>query len=270
MKKIGSVLAVIFSALQVFSLCACAAEPEWKPYTGNVEGYVYYHETERERAWEEDVLSLANTFLTEHPLLLNEKTSLRYYAIQGFSVTRENLYSEALHTAFLNSINDLIPRLAELTDDQIPYELQKIVAALGDFHSQVLLSAKYYFPIFAEPFYTDNGVELRMVGLPIEHKEFIYAKLVSINGIAIDEVIKRLAPYGSIENEYCLISRITDYYLGGMLYHPGILTARGIMKSESEPANFCVETEEGEICTISIAPAPLRHPMNIGELSVRT
>ena len=246
---------MILLVVLILSLCACDAEPKWKPYTGNMEGYVYYYKTERERAWEEDVLSLADTFLNEHPLLLNEKSPLKIYAIRGFVQSQENLYNELLHYTFLTSINNLIPRLSELTDDQIPYELQKIVAALGDFHSQVPLFVKYYFPMFVEPFYTDGAVELRVVGVPSEHKEFIYSKLVSINDVGIDEVMKRLAPYGSVENEYGLISRITDFNLGGMLFHPGILTAAGIMKSEAESAVFGVETEDGKLHTISIMPA---------------
>ena len=59
MKKI---ISIILLAALILCLCACATEPKWKPYTGNMEGYVYYHKTERERAWEEDVLSLANAF----------------------------------------------------------------------------------------------------------------------------------------------------------------------------------------------------------------
>ena len=260
MKKI---ICVFLLVALILCLCACAAEPEWKPYTGTMEGYVYYNETERERAWEEDVLSLANTFLTEHPLLLNEKSSLYYYSMQGFRVKQKNQYNEALYTAFLKSVNDLIPRLSDLTDDQIPYELQKIVAALGDFHSQVILNSEYCFPMLAEPFFVDGGVELRMVVLPRAHKELIYAKLVSVNGIAIDEVIKRLAPYGSIENEYALISRLTDDSLGEMLFHPGILTAAGIMESETDTAHFALETEDGKTHTISIAPVPSEQYKNI-------
>lgn len=253
MKKI---ISIILLAALILCLCACATEPKWKPYTGNMEGYVYYHETERERAWEEDVLSLANAFLTDHPLLLNEESPLMYYLIQGFNLSKENLFNEELHTAFLQSINALIPRLSELTDEQIPYELQKIVAALGDFHSQVVLDSQYTFPVLVEPFYVDDRVEIRMVVLPTEYKEFIYAKLVSVNGIAIDEVIKKVAPYGSVENEYSLITRLIDDNLGGILLDPGILTAAGITKSKTETANFGIETEDGKMHTISIAPVP--------------
>lgn len=246
---------ILLTAL-LLCLCACASEPEWKPYTGNLEGYVYYYENERERAWEEDVLSLANTFLTEHPLLLDKESTLRYLDVNGFRSTHENLYNETLHTDFLKAINDLIPRLSELTDDQIPYELQKIIAVLGDFHSQVLLSATYYFPFTIEPFYEGGEVELRIIGLPKEYKEFVYAKLISINGVGIDEVISRLAPYGSVENEYSLIARLTDVNLGGMLCHSGILTAAGIMESETETTDFVLMTEDGKQHTVSIAPIP--------------
>ena len=51
-----------------------ATEPQWAPFTGKLNGYVYYYDQGRSRDWEEDILHVAGVFLGEvyangHPLL---------------------------------------------------------------------------------------------------------------------------------------------------------------------------------------------------------
>ena len=257
MKKL---LTMLLTAAILLSLCACEltlptepAEPGWQPYNGTMEGYEYYHESDRERKWEEDVLILAQDFADNYPLFQPGKTHMYYYAIQGLGTTIGYLYDEQLRADFFARINKLIPKLGELTNDQIQFELRKIVASLGDVHSHVYADTAYYFWIQVEPFFVEDQIEYRAVVLPSQYKHMLYAQLLSINDIAIEEIIERLTPYGSVENEYGLLSEMLIGG-GGLLYEAALLVEIGVLESETEAAAFKFQTSEGEICTVHIKP----------------
>ncbi len=248
----------IFALVLLLALLLCGCRqtdaPSWQPYTGKLEEYTYYHETQRERDWEADVLHLAQDFMDNYPLFQSGKSHMYYYAIQGLGTTIGYLEDRQLREDFLARVNELIPKLAELTDTQITLELQKLVASLGDVHSQLYPEITRVFQVLFEPFYVGQDVEYRVVVLPVQYKDLLYAKLISINGIALEEVIRRLTPYVPVENEYGLIS----YIAGELLCQPILLKEAGILQSATEKAAFELETEDGERHTVFLPPTTIQ------------
>lgn len=258
MKKI---LCVMIAVAFLLGLCACTSDPQWQPYNGTLEGYTYYHKTEREHDWEEDVLCLAQDFSDNYPLFQTGKSHMYHYAIQGLGTTIGYLYDEQLRTGFFGRINELIPKLAELTDTQIIFELQKIVASLDDVHSGLYSEITRSFPILFEAFFVGEEVEYRAVGLPVKNRNLMFAKLISINGIALGEIIRRLTPYVSVENEYGLISCITDG--DGWLYNPILLAEVGILESATAAVDFVLQTDDGEQHTVSLSSVIVQQLANV-------
>ena len=224
----------------------------YQPYAGSLENYSYYYADGRDLKWEEDILYTAETFLGKtsmhgHPLLVNEDFQI-LFAMSSSSMDYRPFYDEALRTQFLQDINELIPRITELEDEQILLALQKAIAKLGDLNTYVHFPMEQVYPIFFTAFFTDRGSELRSVMMPKEFSHLLLKKPVSINGIPIGEVIQKLMEYWSYENEYAAYSSISQF-----LSQPAYLEAIGITDGDS-PVNFRFLDADGKKVDFTLSP----------------
>lgn len=218
-------------------------EPQWTPYTGTSRGYVYFHHGERDLKWEEDVIYLADNYLDDYAQLYPFDSLVQWPDDLGYTDT---LYDEALRASFIEEINLLIPEIPELTDTQILYRLQKIVATLHDAHASVYLPASQYFPISFQPFYSDEGMEFYTVYLPAEHEEFLFTRLEAVNDIPVEEIIQRIKPYLSYENEQWAVGNIFGTYNAEHITWKNTLQITGIMDENADTAVFRLVTDSGE------------------------
>ena len=219
-----------------------------QPYTGSLEDYTYYYADGRDLEWEEDVLYTAETFLNEaHPLLTDEDVQISF-AMSSASMDYCPFYDEAARTQFLQDINDLIPCIAELKDEQILLALQKAIAKLGDLNSYVHFPMERVYPIFFTTFFSDKGTVYRAVMMPKESSQLLLGKLVAINGTPIGEVKQMLMDYSSYENEYAAAYSISQF-----LSQPAYLEAIGITDGDA-PVKFRFLDEEGEKIDLSLTP----------------
>lgn len=226
-----------------------------QPYTGSLENYSYYYADGRDREWEEDVLYTAEVFFGEesmhgHPFLIDDEFQT-LFAMESSVVYYSLFYDEALRTQFLQDINDLIPRITELEDEQILLALQKAIAKLGDLNSYVHFPQERVYPIFFTAFFTDRGAEFRAVITPKESSQVLLGKLVAINDVTISEVTQKLMDYSSHENEYAATHSISQF-----LSQPAYLEAIGITDGES-PVDFRFLDQDGNKVTIS--PSPMKY-----------
>ena len=221
-----------------------ATEPEKIPF----EDYEYRYTDERDRAWEEDVVFLAKTFLGEYPMkghpLLNNK-EVMYFKPNNFAEPR-NLYQKDLRDAFVADLETLIQNIPVLTDMEIVYELHRIVAKLSDLHSYVDLPVNEIFVFMVEPFYSDTGMELRIVRIPAQYQNALFGELVSINGVPVDEVLDRLGRYISHEWEFGKMYRMTHTFHNGLIMRKEALQIAGIVGAEDTTAKLEIITEQGE------------------------
>ena len=221
-----------------------ATEPEKIPF----EDYEYLYTEERDRAWEEDVVFLAKAFLGVYPMrghpLITNKDYFQYKDI-NYMETR-NFYQKDLQDAFVADLESLIDNIPVLTDTEIVYEMQRIVAQLSDLHSYVNLPTTDIFVFMVEPFYSDDGMELRLVRLPAEYQDALFGELVAINGVPIDEVVERLGQYISHEWEYGKMKNMTSIYHTGIIVRKEALQVAGIVGAEDTSAKLEIITEQGE------------------------
>ena len=221
-------------------------EPEESPCV--FENYEYKHSDPRDLKWERDVVYLAKAFLGVYPAeghpLLADKESRVYYT--GGIMKMESYYNAELRIRFTEQILDLIDNIPILSDTDILYEMQRIIAELSDAHSSLGIPVVESFAVTVEPFYTDAGVQLHAVRLPVEYSDCLYAQLVSINGVSIDEVISSMSKYISTENEYRMMFLLTNLIYNGLLYEKGSLQAIDVVGDQDDTAVFEFITGDGE------------------------
>lgn len=223
-------------------------------YAGTMEGYEYFHSNQRDRAWEADILYLAEGFLAEHPYLADKNIFISSSAeiFHALEVDYSDvLYNEELRSSFIKQINELISQIPAFTDAEIVYALKSIVASLGDLHSNLTaidVSDKI-FPLYFEHITEETGVSLYAICVPVEHGDIYLSKLTAINGVEINEVITRLSAYVSAENEYYPIYATVKPRSGSysMLTLANALQAIGVVEGNSNSAEFTFETEEGTV-----------------------
>lgn len=221
-----------------------ATEPAKIPF----EDYEYLYTEERDRAWEEDVVFLAKAFLgvypmKGHPLLADKEVQV--WKPQN-RIDFQNFYQEDLRDAFVKDIESLICQIPALTDTEIVYEMQRIVAKLYDAHSHIYLPVADVFVFMVEPFYSEDDMQLRLVRLPVEYQNALYGELVAINGVPIDEVVDRVGKYAAHEWEYGKMYELTSIMVTGLIMRKEALQMAGIVAAEATSAKLEIITEQGQ------------------------
>lgn len=215
----------------------------WTPFNGSDE-YEYYYNEGKERLWEEDIIELSKNFLENHPYLLDEEIiCYNYY----FNMDWKNTYDESKKHFFLDEINQLIPRISKLTDMGIIYEVEKAIAILKDGHSTITnIQSSHGFPISVQPFYKEDTIKYHVTLIPEEYQDLIFAELVSINGVAVDEIVEKLIAYVPADSKEYAINKITYWlnYLG--IWNAFALRSVGIINKEDTKAQFTLKTEKDE------------------------
>lgn len=235
------------------ALCACGMQkPSWPGYVGTLDSYEYCHTGERDRAWEEDILFLADKFLAGHPLIADDNfmnrvlTKLPSSSGYKYEYDYSNaMYNEAARQLFLEQINQLIPKIPELTDTEIIYEIQRSIALLGDGHSNIDVGFREIFPFRFDSIYDETGVSLYAVCVPDGHDNLLLGKLIAINDVPINEIIDKLSVYISHENAYWMIRNISNPFSDGLLTQKAALQIIGVVEPNATGAVFTFETEKG-------------------------
>jgi hypothetical protein len=164
--------------------------------------------TERDARWFEDLEFLVTELESGH--------------VEPFhSVTREEFEAEAAALA------GAVP---ELSDTEIAFEIQRVVALIGDGHTaaQPDLAVTAY-PIAVESF--ADGVVV--VGTSSDHEDLLGASLVGVHGVPTADVIQAGLPYFAGDSEQgkrpevarqVIVPEFLDVILDGNAPAPGTLT----------------------------------------------
>lgn len=257
MKK--KMILVLFLALVL--LCGCQTPMETVPpettvpaqagFTGDVSTYVRRYTGRWESGWEEDILFFAEKYLTEHSRVSDSNFFTDF--TPGLSGSEEVIYDNSafrpeLRAAFIEAVDALLESIPEQSDETIVNELHRIVAMLGDIHSNVFPADWDYgdiLPVCYEAFYQENGVDFRLSIVELDQSELLTAKLLSYNGIPVDEVVERLSEYMSHESDRALGFMLTTPYEFTGLNQKNLLVAAGIVQQSDKYVTAEFETADG-------------------------
>lgn len=205
---VGTLLAACTPAVPNTDTTETTTQAPQPQYAGTLEGYEYFHTNQRDRAWEEDVLVMADEFLTNHPYLANNKVYSYTWTFEG-TFRKETVaydhsrYDAALREKFIAGINTLIAHIPQLRDGQIVFECQRLVAMLEDIHSLVNATGACTarLPIGLQEIGNPDGYDYYVSIAASEFEHLLYAKLISINGVSARELLDALAVYVSAQSD---------------------------------------------------------------------
>ena len=211
-------------------------EPAWPGYVNPKTQYTYYYFEGREHKWEEDILYFANTLITEHLMLRNR---LFMVSLPNLETDSRNFYDEAFFQNFVEQINLLIPELESLTDNEIIYRLQYIIALFDDAHTRIHWYEGTYFPMFFLPFEEYGETHFYAVLVDEAYEEVLNARLEAINGYSVAEIREMIRPYAPIETEAGLTESMGGAGYGyDYLSYTSILEAGGVLEKGAKRAVY--------------------------------
>lgn len=230
------------------STAPAETQVQWHPFTGKKADYVFLHSRERDRKWEEDILYMADSYLSDYALLTHFPSRIEWPEDVEYS---DCFYDPVFREGFLAEVNEMIREIPDLTDAELLWRIQKLVATFGDAHASIYLPDTDYFPICFKPFFTEEDFSVHAVILPDSYETQLLWELDQINGFTIGEIVELLRPYVSYENETYLINRIFDMD-GAYVMREDILKIAGILPEDSDTLDFRFLAPYGGVATISL------------------
>ena len=212
----------------------------------------------RNKEWEEDIIYFAQIFLFTHPVLRNVQvpTTDVQSILSGARLSdhTDNFHDAKLRSQFLDKIHELISSIPELEDYEIIFSLSKIAAKLDDAHTGLVLNrfvfqrlGHHYYPF--DFIYFSDGFFVRSVSAPsdslVHYEDALYSRLLAINGIDTQEIIKLLSTVVPHENNYSILVQAA---LADLFQHGELLTYLGI--TTGGETEFLFENLEGDVFSI--------------------
>ena len=210
------------------------AEPAVEaPYIDARKPYTYIWENERDRKWEEDIVFFADTYLDPyrgHPLLSDRITNVCLYTdpvMRYSSEGKSNFFDPELKERFIERINELILSIPEKTDFELAFGIYEAAAMMHDAHTRCfssLIDDEDVLPLIAVPVETESGTCAVIEYAPESVKEILGTQLIAINEVPLSEVVERMRPLISSENEYAVESEFySDLNPSQILRYVGVL-----------------------------------------------
>ena len=178
-------------------------------------------QTPRDERWRADLDFLVTTLQARHP----------------------NLYTRVPAAQWDEAVAGLRERIPGMTDTQVAMELARITAFAGDAHTLLNLRSSALFtslPLRVQ-WFNEGWV---VTGMPADQPGLIGTVLAQMDNTAMAEVVEKLRPYVSYENEWWFRAQAPNY-----LISPEILVNLGVQLNRN------ALTLNGEALVPAVAPA---------------
>lgn len=155
----------------------------------------------------------------------------------------KNPFSIITQADFDAALDSLAEKSAGLSDEQVMIELKRIIAAIGDAHTNLNCDEYFLYPIELQMF----GSDLYVINTDKSLEDMMYSKVVKIGDTDIDEVIEQLTTLIPHENDSWLSVMLPRYLkVPTYLYGLGIIDSRGhtvfTVEKNGEAKAFDVES----------------------------
>ena len=146
----------------------------------------------------------------------------------------KNLFFQQPKAEFERQVRELDAAIPKLSEREIRAALVRLLASVGNAHTTInALEGTPYFPLavqlFAEGIYVTAPAP--------ERRDLLGARLVAINGMGIEEVRRRVAPYIAKEND---VSELVSF--PPMMRNAAVLQAAGVIGA-ADKAEFTLERD---------------------------
>ena len=179
------------------------------------------------KKWKEDLQYLSSKLKDEH----------------------KNLYHTVSEQDFHKAVEALDKKIPGLSDEEIIIELARIVAMVGDGHTELfLVQSPIHFHRFPLVFYF-YGDSLYVSASTSDYTDAVGKRVVKINNTPIEKAFDMVKPLISHDNDMEYRHSGTEY-----LAIPEILNALKITDND-ETATFTLESPDGKIVTTEVQAA---------------
>ena len=197
-------LTALFPVLMIIiTITGCGEVPRTKEYLSS----------DRITAWEKDVEYLQKALPKLH----------------------KDLYFSIAEEQFIDSMEELKSKAEHYSDKQMEIAIAEAVAAAGDSHTRSMISAERMYPI-ALHWYSEG---IYIMATDKAHKELLYSRIVTVNGMPIEQAARKMSPLFIGSNESWFENQCVYY-----LVIPGVLNYFGI--SDSDEISLALELSGGE------------------------
>ncbi len=174
------------------------------------------------------------------------REDLRYLA-EKLPAKHGNAFHQVSRSEFEAAVARLDQRIPELAPHQVMAEMGRIVALVGDGHTELWLpqtaTAFRRFPIALAFF----GDDLYVFAATDDHLDAVGGKVLRIGDTPVDEAYRRVVPLIARDNDYEYLRSAPIY-----LVTPEILHAVGIIDDMNAPV-WMIATGDGEM-TLTMSP----------------
>jgi len=156
----------------------------------------------------------------------------------------KNLFSKISEKEFYDKVTSIESKITLLNDETFANELFKLIVSIGDEHTRIKPPFKKTILIEFEKF--SDGIFV--IGIDSIHQSYLLTKLVAINNIPIDTVIKYFKEVIKSDNN--------SYFEVGLLKNlnnPSFLKGMGISTNDSE-INYTISNIKKATITLNAVP----------------
>lgn len=162
-----------------------------------------------------------------------------------------DLYGVVSREEFTRELESLKARVPDLTDEQVRMEVKRIVARVGDGHTNAIVTpaemqAAGNIPVHM--FLFPDG--LHIIGADPVHAALVGARVERVGGLDVDEAIRRTKAYASVDNDMGYLA-----WAPALLRIPIALRAIGATTEEASCA-YTLRLPDGTQREVTLAAKP--------------
>lgn len=139
----------------------------------------------------------------------NKTSDLEYLRLQ-LPILHNNLFHKITREGFNNQLDLLKEKVENLTDLEFAFKLQSIIAKVGDSHSNIdfstMLDKKEIYPI--KFYWLKDG--FYVIAIEKDYEKLLGQKLIAINNISINEIMKRCEDIIVKDNEAIMKQKLPN------------------------------------------------------------
>lgn len=166
------------------------------------------------------------------------------YLEKNLPKKHKNLFFNLEETEYKNLTKKLKEDIKDLSESEIKIRILEIIAKVGDSHTTVKnYNSSSEYPI--KLYWFKEGLYITEVDS--EYKELLGCKIIKINDVNIEDIVKSITTLVPHENQYWLKYKVVDY-----INNPEILKYFKVI--EGEAAKLSLETIEGKTFEKEILP----------------
>ncbi len=162
------------------------------------------------------------------------------------------LYANVSKQSFLSEIQKLKSEAPSLSLDRAWMKLSRILAMVGDGHTLLAAFPEGKDTITRVPLHLYSFRDgIFVIGAPEARRDLVGCKLVRVGKLDVNDAVKRLQPYCSVDNEMGYLERVAV-----RLIQPAALQEIGA--SESEMPEYTLQFPDGSARAVQLAAEPVK------------